>query len=380
MALTAMRGKTRKKKSVTFAGRLQDDIKHYGGLPIFNDNMSDEEFEKEFNRAANMYACVGSGQERAKAVKAYVKATRKKDLKHIQKLPDSLLIAGLGTYCRVWEFSGKFTENGQKYVDEKIEGLIKHAKSIKIEDNKTAAKQPSPAERTIQKVRNTIIQELEDLEDAWINGEKADINFYERCQAHAIKGSSIGLAQDWIKSRLSDYEDAYHKRDPDAVEGYSHIKRAELKRYIKVLTTALEDCDRVKAATKATRTTRVKKPQAADKQVAKLKYMKDSNEHKIVSVNPLTIVGAKRVVLFNTKNRKIEEYTTERHNGFEVKGQGLQHINGARGKLLRKPEEFLPIALKKTQTQFKKEFDKLTTKEYKPNGRFNDKIVILYAK
>lgn len=380
MALTAMKGKARRKKSVTFAGRLQDDMKHYGGLPMFNDNMTDKEFENEFNRAVNMYACVGSGQERAKAAKAYIKATRKKDLKHIQKLPDSLLIAGLGTYCRVWEFSGKFTKSGQKFVDDKIEGLIKHAKSIKVENTETIAKQPTPAERTLQKVRKTIIQELEDLEDSWINGEKTDINFYERCQAHDIKGSSIGPAEEWIQARLNDYEDAYHKRDDDAVEGYSHIKRTELKRYIKVLQTALDDCERVKAATKATRKTRIKKAPTADKQVAKLKYLKDSNEHKIVSVNPLTIIGAKRVLVFNTKNRKIEEYTTERHNGFEVKGQALQHINGARGKLLRKPEEFLPIALKKTPTQFKKEFDKLTTKEYKPNGRFNDKIVILYAK
>ena len=79
MALSAMRGKTRKKKTVSFSGRLNDDMKHYGGLPLFNDNMTDEEFENEFKRSVNMYACVGTRQERAKAAKTYVKQNHKKD-------------------------------------------------------------------------------------------------------------------------------------------------------------------------------------------------------------------------------------------------------------------------------------------------------------
>jgi hypothetical protein len=108
--------------------------------------------------------------------------------------------------------------------------------------------------------------------------------------------------------------------------------------------------------------------------------MKDNNEFKVASVNPLLIIGASRVILFNTKNKRIEEYQTDRPDGFEVKGQGLQHVNRSRGKTLRKPEEFLPIALKKTPKQFEKEFDNLTTKEYNPNARFNDSMIILLAK
>jgi len=379
MALTAMRGKRRKPSMKRIAGRLNDDQKHYGGLPIFNDNMSDEEFEKEFNRSVTMYACTGTKQERAKATLKYIKTKRKKDLKDIQKLPESFLAGGVGTYCRVWEFAGKFTKEGQKWVDEKIDYLIQHAKTI--EEFKTDAKPTvSPQARMKQKAYATIISELDEMEDGWINGEKTEINVFERCKANDVKGASIQYVKEWLEGRLNDLEDAYHKRDPDAVEAFSHIKRTEQKRQIKVLTDGLADCEKLQNVQKAQRKTRVKKPQAADKQVAKLKYLKESNDFKIASINPLLIVGAKRVLVFNTKNRKIEEYETDRPDGFEVKGQSLQHINRSRGKLLRKPEEFLPIAMKKTANQFKKEFDKLTTKEYNPNGRFNDQIVILSAK
>lgn len=379
MALTAMRGKKRKTKIQRIAGRLNDDMKHYGGLPLFNDNMTDEEFENEFKRAVNMYACVGTRQERSKAAKAYVKQNHKKDFKHFSKLPESLICGGLGTFCRVWEFSGKFTESGQEWVTKEVARLVEHAKSIQI-DEVVVLNVPSPIDRMRNKVYNTIIRELEEVEEAWMNGEKAEINLFERCQVHGIKANSVNIITEWLEPRVQEYDDAITKKDEDAVEFFSHLKKPELKRQFKVLTDALADCERVKSASKATRKTRVKKPQAADKQVAKLKFMKDNNEFKVASVNPLLIVGASRVILFNTKNKRIEEYQTDRPDGFEVKGQSLQHVNRSRGKTLRKPEEFLPIALKKTPKQFEKEFNNLTTKEYNPNARFNDSIIILLAK
>lgn len=379
MALSAMRGKKRKSKIQRIAGRLNDDMKHYGGLPLFNDNMTDEEFDNEFKRAVNMYACVGTRQERAKAAKAYVKLNHKKDLKHFSNLPESLICGGLGTYCRVWEFSGKFSESGQEWVTNEVNRLVVHAKAINV-DEVVIVNAPSPIDRVRSKVYGTIIRELEEIEEAWMNGEKAEFNLFERCQVHGIKANTVNIISEWLEPRVQEYDDAITKKDEDAVEFFSHLKKAELKRQHKVLSDALADCERVKSASKATRTTRVKKPQAADKQVAKLKFMKDNNEFKVASVNPLLIIGASRVILFNTKNKRIEEYQTDRPDGFEVKGQGLQHVNRSRGKTLRKPEEFLPIALKKTPKQFEKEFDNLTTKEYNPNARFNDAMIILLAK
>lgn len=380
MALTAMKGKRR--KTVTrIAGRLNDDMKHYGGLPLFSDNMTDEQFTKEFNRAVNMYACTGTTGERAKATLEYVKANRKKDLKWLKLVSEGSLAIGLGTYCRVWQFSGKFTQSGQTYVDNKIDEIINRAKKLSTKKEDEPVKSTlTPQDRIKIKVENTIISQLNDMEDEWIMGEKTDRDVYTLCKSNNIAGGAVQYIVSWTQPLLDEMNEVLTTKDTELKQAFKHIPTKEIKRQISVLENILADCEKLKASKSATRKVRIKKPQAADKQVAKLKYLKESSEYKITSVNPLLLVGASRVILFNTKNKQLCEYITERAGGFEVKGQALQHINKARAKTLRKPEVFLPIALKKTPKQFDKEFSELKSVEKIPNGRFNDSMVILLVK
>ncbi|MFN9906972.1 MAG: hypothetical protein ACK56F_12775, partial [bacterium] len=44
---------------------------------------------------------------------------------------------------------------------------------------------------------------------------------------------------------------------------------------------------------------------------------------------------------------------------------------------LRKPDEFLPIVLGSTAKQINKAWEKLTTKESKPNARIGSEVVLL---
>ena len=72
---------------------------------------------------------------------------------------------------------------------------------------------------------------------------------------------------------------------------------------------------------------------------------------------------------------------TDRRDGFEIRGTTLQGFDfeRSRTKTLRKPDEFIPIALKKTVRQFDKLFNELTTKETQPTGRINVDCVLLRA-
>ena len=143
----------------------------------------------------------------------------------------------------------------------------------------------------------------------------------------------------------------------------------------------LTDLDRIVQAGKAQRKTRAPKPKTADKQIATLKYQKEDRDLKVVSINPATIIGAGRLLVLNTKTRTLTEYVTDRRDGFEIKGTTLQGFDFDKGrtKTLRKPQEFIPIALKKTVRQFDKLFEALTTKETKPTGRINADCILLRA-
>jgi hypothetical protein len=142
----------------------------------------------------------------------------------------------------------------------------------------------------------------------------------------------------------------------------------------------LTDLDKIQAASKATRKKRTPKARTADKQIKNLKYLKeDKVNYKLVSVDPLSVPGAFRLYTFNVKNRELCEYTTLSANGFEIKGTTIQNFDPetSRKTRLRKPDDFLPIVLKKTVNQIDKEWKKLSTKTSEPSGRINADTILL---
>jgi len=237
----------------------------------------------------------------------------------------------------------------------------------------------SPQEKLVNKINNTIMQELLELEDKWIDGDEATINIYDRFKYHGLTNTAISHVKPMIEGWLLDYEDAYHKRCDQAVEGYSHLKRSTLNQRIKICTAMLEDLERIRSATKASRNVKIKRPKSVDKQVAKVQYKKEDNDFKIVSINPIQIPTKTRLYAFNTKNKMVIEYVTESPNGFEISGSTIKNISTglSRTVCLRKPLDFLPIVLQKTPKQINDAWETLKTKTKVPNGRINKDTILL---
>ena len=237
----------------------------------------------------------------------------------------------------------------------------------------------SPQEKLVNKINNTIMQELLELEDKWIDGDEATINIYDRFKYHGLTNTAISHVKPMIEGWLLDYEDAYHKRCDQAVEGYSHLKRSTLNQRIKICTAMLEDLERIRSATKASRNVKIKRPKSVDKQVAKVQYKKEDNDFKIVSINPIQIPTKTRLYAFNTKNKMVIEYVTESPNGFEISGSTIKNISTglSRTVCLRKPLDFLPIVLQKTPKQINDAWETIKTKTKVPNGRINKDTILL---
>ena len=268
----------------------------------------------------------------------------------------------------------------KKYLD----GLIEKGEVLLKEKELKAKEQAnvivlSPAQRLQKKIGNTIMQDLLELEDEWIEGKETTVDLYQRIKYHGLPASATIPCREVIEGWLLDYEDAYHKRCPQAVEGYSHLKRPELNRRIKACNDMLSDLDRIKSSAKATRKIRVKKPVAADKQIARIQYCKENKEFKLTSVNPIMIIGQTRLYTFNVKTRILTEFLTQSANGFSVSGSTLKgfDVEQSRCTKLRKPDAFLSVVLSKTTNQIDKEFKTLTTKINKPNGRINKDTILL---
>ena len=281
------------------------------------------------------------------------------------------------------EFDGKWAEYPERVYQE-FEALIEPGKKIladkkAAEEKKANTKVYSPQELLKMKVNNTVGYELDYLEDEWMEGKKTDTDLYKLFQKHGLKGSGAPYLRDRIEFMRNEYYDAYHKKDKNAVEAYEHITKKEVKRRLDVCETMLTDLDKIQAATKATRKKKAPQVRTADKQIKALKFLKEDNAYKLVSVDPLSVPGAYRLYTFNVKTRELTEYVTTATNGFEIKGTTIQNFEAdkSRKTRLRKPDEFLPVILKKTPNQIDKEWKKLTTKTTEPTGRINADTILV---
>ena len=102
----------------------------------------------------------------------------------------------------------------------------------------------------------------------------------------------------------------------------------------------------------------------------------------MTSIDPRDIVGASKLVVFNTKYNKITLYEkSSLVDGFSIKGCTLIGFDEKTSatKKIRKPETFDFSKFLGGARAVNNAFKDISTKESNPNGRFNENIIILQA-
>lgn len=373
-----MVAKLQKKKKKSLPRRAKTGL---GGVPS----------DKGFEHVKNYFHFEVANKDLSESIKGYVRKTfSKKDAQAIFANPEYKFYAFTHHCATSWwmmmemamcEKSEYFANALNNYLQELlVSGRVLIAeKKAEVKDDKVVSL--SPMQRLQNKIGKTIMQDLLDLEDSWMESEKTTIDIYALFKKHGLGASATKPVREVIEGWLLDYSDAYNKSCPDAVEGYSFLKRPELNRRLKSCESMIADLDRITSAAKATRKTKVKAPKTADRQVRHVKYKTQDNDFKLVSIPPIQIVGKIRLYVFNTKTKQITEYLTQSAQGFEISGSTIKNFDGVNSRIvkLRKPDEFLGIVLKKTPNQIGKAWSELTTKSSIPNGRINKDTIILKA-
>ena len=374
MGLTALKGKRSKKKAPRAKSRIG-----IAGVPL----------DKGFSVFKDEFHFNVDRKEVSATMKSYIKSKMTKDdQRDIFACPEYKFYT-FSHYAATafWSLNKLDSEDLFVYYEAKLYEyllkLIELGREIRKEQKEEVKVEKivslSPMQRLQNKISDTIMQDMLDLEDKWMDGENATIDLYKLFQTYGLSGSATLPVRQVIAGWLVDYEDAYYKRDADAVEGYAHLKRSDLNHRIKSCQDMLLDLDKIQSAAKANRKVRKPKIKSADKQVARVQYKKEDHNYKLVSINPILLVGSKRLYTFNTKYKVLIEYCTQSANGFEISGSTIKNFDkvNSREIKLRKPDEFLPIVLKKTIKQIDTEWSKLTTKTIKTNGRINKETILL---
>ena len=356
------------------------DSNLYGERPDYSGGMP-EDRDVELGRALNWLNYHTDSAGLLKHTYVYMEKNLKKtDYTAFKKAPQSLINFTTQKLIYMASVGWELSEDEQKVIDRVVDKMVARGKTIKDRVDNSKVVTLSPADRLRNKVRDTIIADLDDLEEKWINGEKGELDVYTLMQKHELKGSVPSqMVAAWAQAILDDIDCVLNKEDDQCVEAYSHLSKKVLTDRKKVLEDIISSAGSFAIAQKASRTPRKKKPKAATSQVSKVKYQNESAEYQIKSIDPANIPGAFRLFTFNSKNREITEYVSTRREGFEVSGTSVKHFDPdlSRKTKLRKPEDFLKVVLTKTPRQVDNEWKKLTTKSSKPTGRLNEDTILL---
>jgi len=350
------------------------------------------------------------GREWGATVKDWLKANiDKKKVAAINKLPDWKV----GAYSH-WACVAQLKESAPHLIPNEYEkGFSKWIEKL-VAEGEVIAKEKKKEEKTQKNVHVPTIQEriTEQAQEAceaieeWLDGFITDkkkfdpkgFDFVSHFARQKVSQAHARKIQKYYKSELEEARLIVKMPTPQAIakikdplkkdlelqfrEGYGHLTKKEAKTYLDALETLDGACMMLIEASKANRKPRVKKAQSKDKLVAKLKYKATDDKYQLVSVNPLDLVEATEVWVFNIKTRKLGKYVAaDDATVMTVKGTTLIGFDEVKSiqKTLRKPEETLKEFKAAGKIKLRKFIEDIATTDTKLTGRINADTILLKA-
>lgn len=187
-----------------------------------------------------------------------------------------------------------------------------------------------------------------------------------------ISGQAAKLIPDFYSSQISELEAVLRDDCDQLKESYSHLKTIQIKRFLQVLKELVASCSQQVVSDKKPKTIKQKTPTVL---VKDLKYLKEYSELALKSETPTKIINCKEVWFYDTLKRKLTVYRAE--EALSVKGTTMvgYDIESSNVKSIRDPKLISSLVL--TKKALKQDFAAIKTKEFTPNGRINENMIIL---
>ena len=371
-----------KKRDPLFA-----DEKYTGREPVWDTEralaMTQEEFDHHLRKAFTYYNYFYSAKDLKKYVTDWMKDHySKSDVSRFIRSSDRLLPITVCSLIKAHKQGMPLRDKELRYVQDRLYEIINSdIPDEVVSEQKTVA---PVAIKTIQDRLNEKTSEhlahFEGLYDEVVTGGTADPKAYDYLVSNAVPQSQIKKFEELFMARKTELGEALGKADEQIAEAYRHYKAADYKRHHAFIQSILDALDQYRNVKKATKKARVKRAPNKEKVVSKLKYMKEEKTLKLVSINPVDIIGAQELWCYNTKTRKLYKYVADSVTGpLGIKGTSLTGYNESAsiGKTLRKPEEKLKEFAKAGKIQLRKFLEDIKATETLGNGRLNSDTVLL---
>lgn len=225
-----------------------------------------------------------------------------------------------------------------------------------------------------------IIGEMEGLIDEYgIRGNVNDMNAYQWMIDNNVKPIHANRIIEHFRNNSKEVFLAASGKDKELKEGYAAYTKARLMNLLQCYAAIIKDAEKLAANIKTARKPRKKKSVTAEKKVSKIKYMVKDDSLKLQSVDPVRIIGALQLWVFNVKTRKLGVYNAEDESGLQMKGTTILNYNEKTSvaKTIRKPDKVLPTVTGGGKVALRKVLDDVKAKSNKLNGRINKDTLLL---
>ena len=235
-------------------------------------------------------------------------------------------------------------------------------------------------DRVQQKV-DYFIMELEATFDAFYHmGSLGSWNAYDWMIKNEVKPMHATKIGEYFRSRTAAWVEVIENRRSDDYlkESYPRSDK-EMIAAAKFLAAIADDAERLASNKNAARKPRKKKPVSFEKKIKGLKFKTEDTDNKLVSINPVKIMGAQQLWIYNVKTRKLGVYVANDEAGLEVKGSTILNYkyNESIAKTVRKPKDVLPRVLDGGKIVLRKVMNEINAKAQELNGRINKDTILL---
>lgn len=351
---------------------------------------TNKDYENNYHKAM-MYAHYElTSAQLKKEILKYLKNNNVDLFNRVESVNEDRL-ASFGKYIYILNNGGDIPENilnGLMSSLEKTvsieESKLQKEETIISEPNETFSVKilPNVQDRIKERTRE-VAGEIEGwIDEFFLNRKTAEVksidDFVNLFKITELKSPHIKFMQTIFLRRATEISNMLDGKEKDLIEGYSNFTKTELKKFGQFFKNLLSACGMVQETAKAERAPKKKKPVSQEKLVSKLKYKKEDTALGIVSLNPISIIGATEVWLYNTKVRKLVKYIAADIRGLTVKGASIENFSAKSAeKMVRKPAETLAEFKKASKIKLRTFFEELVTVEVSVTGKINEHHIIL---
>lgn len=269
----------------------------------------------------------------------------------------------------------KSSEETIKRMSHNFAERLKAAKPVLVDKSNVVSIQ----DRVLAKTEE-IIGEMEGLIDEYgVRGSAAKLNAYQWMVDNNVRPIHANRIAEHFRERAKEPMAAAQGKDAYIKEAYSMYGKTRLMNLLTAFAHIVADAEKLAANASKQRKPRKKKPVSFQKMVSKIKYKVKDDSLKLQSVDPVRIVGALQLWIYNTKTRKLGVYNAEDESGLKMKGTTILNYveNTSISKTLRKPDVTLKLVTDGGKIGLRKVMEGIKAKPAKLNGRINKDTLLL---